>query len=110
MLNLPVLPDPNSLQGLVDVLKAVTAHYERTIPLHNQAKSLSHERGLMLDKLYDILIEHALILAQIGALEPIQSLVSDMLANEIENMETLIDINAEAIKMTVEVKEKSHGW
>lgn len=106
-LNLPTLPNPDTLLWLVETLKAVTEYAEGSIPLYNQAKSLSHERGIMLDKLFDVLLEHVHVLAITGALEPIQDLLTDLLSNEVENMELLMEMNAQSINLTVRVREIS---
>jgi len=98
------MPDPNVLHGLVNILRSVTDHCERSIPFYNQARSLSRERTLIMESIFDILIENAHVLADAGALERLQERMADLLDNEIDNMELLSKINADSIQMTLEVK------
>jgi hypothetical protein len=103
-LNLPLIPHEESLRSLVAILRALANYAERQEPLNLRAKSLSNERNIMTNKLYDILIENCHALMELGLLQPIQDVVSDLVANEIENMELLSENASEYIRMVTEIK------
>jgi len=84
-------------------------YLERRAPLSARANSLQFERNRLMSKLLDLLLEHSDALVMAGALEPIQSIVSDLIENEMENMDLFSEMSQDMIQMATEIGEKLHG-
>ena len=107
-LNLPELPDTSLISRIGNVLSRMAEYLERREPLVARAQSLQFERNRLMSALLDMMVTHADVLNQAGALEPIQSIVSDLIENEMENMDLLVEMCENMIQMTTDIGEKLH--
>lgn len=105
-LNIPTLPDPTIISRVGNVLSRVAEFLQRREPLSARANSLQFERNRLMSKMLDLLLEHADALSRAGALEPIQSIVTDLIENEMENMDLYVEMCASMITMTEDIGAK----
>lgn len=105
-MNLPQLPDPSIISRVGNVLSRMAEYMDRREPLVARAQSLQFERNRMMSTLLDLLLEHAEVLAQARALEPIQNIVTDLIENEMENMDLLMEMCENTIQMSTDIGEK----
>ena len=99
-LNLPQLPDPKVIARVSGVLKRMGEYLARHEPLAARASSLQSERNKLHSKMLDLLLEHVEALERAGALEPLQTIISDLIENEMENMDLLVEMCENVIKLT----------
>jgi len=88
----------------VKTIRNIADFCERMEPITARSRSLQFERNRIIESIFDLLIMNVADLSRLGILEPLQSLVSDLLDNEMENMDNSVEVSANMARLALEVK------